>query len=62
MEIYHLQTYQYSSYSYDGLAPSESYFFTTEEKARAFAKANNWTIVEYGDNDNQATLEKVIVR
>lgn len=58
MHIYVLTEYCYDTYSYSGLSPTDSHYFTTEEKARLFAREIGSDVREYAEEADHVTIEK----
>ena len=49
-EVYQITVYGFFSYSYSGTEEQETFLFSTEEKALAFAEKQGYKICEYVEN------------
>lgn len=59
--IYLLETYQYSNYSYSGVASCYHYAFSSRELAEAFAKEKNLRITEDPEHDTDCYIEALSI-
>lgn len=63
MKIYQIETFEYNTYSYSGILPRESFYFTTKEGAIRAANRMKLTIVGYcKDPEKECELNEIDVK
>ena len=59
--IWLLETYPYSSYSYNGVVACEHFAFSSLELAEDFAKSRSLKITQDPENDTDCYIEKLSI-